>query len=66
MPATLASLHAEIDWSRFDKQSQKDALKKAIEAGHFSQMDRHLSGMSRVGFGLGYLNGGHVFNLDAL
>ena len=64
MPATLASLHTGIDWERIGKQ--QEALCKAIEAGHFSQPDRHLPGLSRAGDRVGYLNGGHVFNLDAL
>lgn len=64
MPATLASLHTGIDWDHFG--GQYEALLKAIEDGHFSQPDRLLPGMSRVGHGVGYLNGGHVFALDAL
>lgn len=66
MPATLASLHAGIDWSRFRANVQRDILPGAIDDGHFSQPDRHLPGLSQVGAQTGYLNGGHVFNLDAL
>ena len=66
MPGTLASLHAGIDWGRCSGADQHRALERAIEAGHFTQVDRHLPGMSSVGETLGYLNGGHVFNLDAL
>ena len=68
MPATLASLHAGVDWDkcRRRKANQREALEKAISDGHFSQPDHHLPGMSRVGDALGYLNGGHVFNLNAL
>ncbi|MBT7165644.1 MAG: FAD-dependent oxidoreductase, partial [Victivallales bacterium] len=64
MPATLASLHTGIDWAHIGNQQQ--ALAKAIEEDHFSQPDRHLPGLSRAGDRVGYLNGGHVFNLDAL
>jgi hypothetical protein len=64
MPATLASLHTGVDWSRV--KGQQEAINKAVEAGHFTQPDRHLPGLSRVGEHLGYLNGGHVFGLDAL
>ncbi len=64
MPATLASLHTGIDWGRLG--NQHEALAKAINQGHFSQTDKHLPGMSRVGDNVGYLNGGHIFNLDAL
>jgi len=64
MPGTLASLHAGVDWGRCN--GQHEALQRAIEAGHFTQVDRHLPGMSPVGETLGYLNGGHIFSLNAL
>jgi hypothetical protein len=68
MPATLTSLHANIDWERVKiaKPNQNELVLKAIADGHFTQPDRHLPGLSRVGQTTGYLNGGHVFNLDAL
>jgi len=66
MPATLTSLHIGIDWSQYTWKLQHDALEKAIADGHFTQPDHHLPGMSQVGHNIGYLNGGHVFNLDAL
>lgn len=64
MPATLASLHTGIAWQRLGPQQK--AVEKAVAEGHFSQPDRHLPGMSRVGDDIGYLNGGHVFDLNAL
>lgn len=66
MPATLTSLFAGIDWTHFDKKGQRTNLPRAIDEGHFTQPDRHLPGMCRIGQTLGYLNGGHVFNLNAL
>jgi len=66
MPATLTSLFAGVDFDRFDKKAQRPALERAIADGHFSQPDRHLPGMSQVDRTVGYLNGGHVFNLDAV
>ncbi len=72
MPATLASLFTGIDWDTLGKtkyggwQAQNDALQKALADGHFTQYDRLLPGMSQVGRTIGYLNGGHLFNLDAL
>ena len=66
MPGTLTSLHAGIDWEKCNWTIQQKALAQAIDDGHFSQPDRHLPGLTRVGKGVGYLNGGHVFNLDAL
>ncbi len=66
MPSTLCSLFTGIDWDRFDKQGKQARLEQAIADGHFTQPDRHLPGMSKVGHTIGYLNGGHLFNLDAL
>jgi hypothetical protein len=66
MPATLTSHFAGIDFDRFSKGDQREKLHEALEAGHFTQYDRHLPGMSQVDHTVGYLNGGHVFGLDAL
>jgi len=66
MPGTLCSLHAGIDWERMGHQNQQEMLTQAIADGHFTQPDRHLPGMSRVGETIGYLNGGHLFGKDAL
>jgi len=69
MPPTLCSLYAGIDWNRVKKMPsniQREKLQKAIADGHFTQPDRHLPGMLRVGHTTGYLNAGHLFNLNAL
>jgi hypothetical protein len=68
MPATLCSLFAGIDWAAFQKSGvrQQAALEKALADKFFTQPDRHLPGMSQVGRTVGYLNGGHVFELDSL
>lgn len=68
MAATLCSLHAGIDWSRSGSSwaDQQAALKKALADGHFTQPDRHLPGMSQVNRSVGYLNGGHLFRMNAL
>ena len=67
MPATLCSLFCGIDWARVRKEgNQQKALFKAIEDDHFTQPDRHLPGMTKVGHTVGYLNGGHLFNLNSL
>jgi len=65
MPATLTSLHTGLEGMGGYRQKQKMLL-KAIEDGHFTQPDKHLPGMSMVSRKVGYLNGGHIFNLDAL
>ncbi len=64
MPSTLASHFSGIDWSRM--KDQQEALLRALKDGHFSQYDRHLPGMSKIGEETGYLNGGHIYNLNAL
>jgi len=70
MPATLPSLFAgnfarmQTDdnfWKR-----QNDALHRALADGHFTQPDNHLPGLSQVARHAGYLNGGHLYNLNAL
>lgn len=66
MPATLPSLFAGVDWSVQREYEQHAYLPQALADGRFSQYDRHLPGLSRVGHQVGYLNGGHLFNLDAL
>jgi hypothetical protein len=73
MPATLPSLFAGIDWDRlvaFRKEKgheQKSGIiRQGIADGVFLQPDLHLVGLSRIGPSVGYLNGGHLFNLNAL
>jgi hypothetical protein len=66
MPATLPSLFAGVDWSGPGKFEQDHYLPAALAAGHFTQYDRHLPGLSKVGRQVGYLNGGHLYNLNAL
>lgn len=66
MPGTLCSLHAGIDWKRVDPGLQYRKVFEAVDAGHFTQPDRHLPGLSQVGESVGYLNGGHLFHKDPL
>jgi len=66
MPATLPMLFAGIDFAGSSHSPEQAAYRKALENGEFTQMDRHLPGMSQVGNTVGYLNGGHLFNLNAL
>ena len=77
-PSTLCSLYGGIDWSHPDygtdwrgidavKQRVKnELLPQAIADGHFSQEDRFMPGLNKIGASTGALNGGHVFNLDPL
>lgn len=67
MPGTLCSLHSGIDWDSVPEYMERQKLlQQAVKDGHFTQPDRHLPGMSRVGQTVGYLNGGHLFGKDAL
>ena len=67
MAPTLCSYHANIDFSKaVGVSTNSKLLEKAIADGHFSQVDRHLPGMARPGQTIGYLNGGHLFEVDAL
>jgi hypothetical protein len=73
MPATLPSLFAGIDWERVHAhrkehghEQQNGSVRKGIADGIFIQPDPFLVGMSQIGPTVGYLNGGHLFNLNAL
>lgn len=73
MPATLPSLFAGIDWERVNAwrrehghEQSTGIIRRGIAEGMFLQPDLHLVGMSRVGDSVGYLNGGHLFGLNAL
>lgn len=66
MPATLCSYFTNIDFDKSVKAEVHSLLLKAIEDGHFTQPDRHLPGVSKAGHTIGYLNGGHIFNLNSL
>jgi FAD dependent oxidoreductase len=73
MPATLPSLFAGIDWERVNEhrkihghEQNNGIIRKGIAEGMFVQPDPFLVGMSQIGPSVGYLNGGHLFNLNAL
>jgi hypothetical protein len=76
-PSTLCSLFAGVnwddpaygtDWRGIDKVKafSKQQLLKAIDDGHFSQADRFMPGMNKIGKRAAQLNGGHIFNLNGL
>jgi hypothetical protein len=76
-PSTLCSLFAGMnwddpaygdDWRGIDKVKafSKKQLHRAIADGHFSQPDRFMPGMNKIGRRAAQLNGGHVFNLNGL
>jgi hypothetical protein len=64
MPATLCSVWSGIAWE--DKKfSDASELERAFADGLFTQEDRHLPGMWRIGEELGGGNIGHCFDVDA-
>jgi hypothetical protein len=76
-PSTLCSLYAGMnwddpafgdDWRGIDKVKalSKKQLQQAIADGHFSQADRFMPGMNKIGKHSAQLNGGHIFNLNGL
>jgi hypothetical protein len=76
-PSTLCSLFAGMnwedpaygdDWRGIDqvKAFSKKQLQQAIADGHFSQPDRFMPGMNKIGKHAAQLNGGHIFNLNGL
>jgi hypothetical protein len=73
MPATLPSLFAGIDWERLQAYYNKygheqgnGIIRQGIADGMFLQPDPFLVGLSKIGPSVAYLNGGHLFNLNAL
>ena len=70
MPATLASLYANIDWSKERLSPQTphgvELIEKEHALGNLSQCDRLRVGVSRVGHSIGYLNGGHIFDMNSV
>ena len=77
-PGSLCSLYGGIDWDdpaygtdytgrdAIKLKTKKEFLQKAVDDGHFSQPDRHMPGMNKIGHSVAQLNAGHVFGLDAL
>src|SRR5580704_2798222 len=57
-PSTLCSLFAGINWD--------DPAYGEDWRWHFSQPDRFMPGMNKIGNHAAQLNGGHVFNLNGL
>ena len=67
MAGTLCSLWADIDWDTAKKEGlpfQEKNLEEAFKQKIFTNEDRHLPGMWRVGAHLGGGNIGHTFGVD--
>src|SRR5258708_24664755 len=76
-PSTLCSMYARMnwddpaygdDWRGIDKVKafSKKQLHQAIVDGPFSQPDKFMPGMNKIGRHAAQLNGGHIFNLNGL
>ncbi len=77
-PSTLCSLFTGVDWKdpaygtdwkgidTIKNRVKNEWLQQAIADGHFSQEDRFMPGMNKVGEHFATLNGGHVFGLNPL
>ncbi len=78
VPASLCSLYGGVNWNdpaygsdyegldAVKWTTKKDHLPKAVEDGHFTQPDRHMPGMNKIGEGVAQLNAGHLFGLNGL
>jgi len=67
MPSSLLTVFSNIDFNKKKYGGHKSPyLLKAIQDGHFTQPDYHLTGIYRSGQTTGTLNGGHLFDLNAL
>jgi hypothetical protein len=67
MPGTLCSLWANVDWPAVDAAAMAadgKRLEDAFRDGVFTQPDKHLPGMWRVGEDVGGGNIGHTFGVD--
>ncbi len=77
-PASLCSLYGGVDWAdpaygtdyqgldAVKWKTKKEYLQKAVDDGHFSQPDRHMPGMNKIGASVAQLNAGHLFGLNGL
>jgi hypothetical protein len=77
-PSTLCSLLGGMhwdhpaygsDWRGIDEvknHTKTELLAQAIADGHFTQEDRFMPGMNKIGERTATLNAGHVFNLNPL
>ncbi|MCL2096247.1 MAG: FAD-dependent oxidoreductase [Oscillospiraceae bacterium] len=64
MPGTLCSVWTGIDWSKVRYELQERELEKAFEDNIFTDKDRHLPGMFKIGEQTGGGNIGHAFGVD--
>lgn len=63
MPGTLCSLWAGVDWDKVQRGDRRE-LDRAFKDKVFTNEDRHLPGMWRVGEKVGGGNIGHAYGVD--
>ncbi|MCL2815590.1 MAG: FAD-dependent oxidoreductase [Oscillospiraceae bacterium] len=64
MAGTLCSIWAQIDWGRSNSHLQEANLELAFADNIFTDKDRHLPGMFKIGDTIGGGNIGHAFGVD--
>jgi len=64
MPPTLCSMVADVDWSKMGGKQEK--LEQAIKDGFFTTPNKTLPGVIRCGDNWGFMNAGHVYDMNAL
>lgn len=77
-PSTLCSIFAGVNWDHpfyggdhhgveaAKRDVKEKILQQAIEERHFSQADRFMPGMNKIGKTSAQLNAGHIFDLNGL
>lgn len=77
-PSTLCSVYANVNWNdpaygsdwrgidAVKERTRRELLPQALRDGHFSQDDRFMPGMNKLGESFAQLNAGHIFGLNGL
>jgi hypothetical protein len=73
MPPTLCGLFSDVRWEKMELSRsgtqparQQQRLEQAIAEGRFTQNDRHMPGLYRIGNHIAMMNAGHLFKTDAV
>ena len=66
MPPTLCALVTGYEGSKLHGIDQQSLVYKGFEDGTLSQKDRHLPELFQVNDAIGFLNAGHMFDMNAL
>ncbi|CAN5550718.1 FAD-dependent oxidoreductase [soil metagenome] len=66
MPPTLCATNAGIEWDRMIPGEQQRQIERGVDAGEFSQPDKHVPGLFRSQQTYGIQNAGHLFRMNAV